>query len=246
MFGNYASWSEAAGDADSYADPAILARVRDSLRRVRDGAAVFERDGVIFDRVEYSLALIAGLLHGANLGNGALDVLDYGGSLGSSFFQCRRFLKPLRHVRWSVVEQPTFAAVGRAEFETEQLRFFDSTASCFAVETPRVLLLLSVLQFLPEPETVVAELLQHAFDLVIVDRTPMWDEPTRITRQHVPADVYGRPIKYPAWIFNRVGLTQLFSGYDVLTDFKSDDGPIWTDGHTGWHGGFVFTKESRR
>jgi putative methyltransferase (TIGR04325 family) len=38
--------------------------------------------------------------------------LDFGGSLGSSYFQNKKFLDALRLVEWNVVEQENFVATG--------------------------------------------------------------------------------------------------------------------------------------
>lgn len=240
MFGSYASWTEAARHADGYDDTVILERVRQSLGRVRDGKAVYERDGVLFDRVHHSYPLLAGLLHAAACRSNQLDVLDFGGSLGSSYFQCRRYLSPLARVSWNVVEQAGFVAVGRAEFESEVLHFFADIDACLATHRPNVLVLASVLQFLPDPAAIVAKLLATRFDAIVVDRTPMWHDPTRITVQHVPAEIYGRPIRYPARIFNRDQLVDMFSAYELGGEFTTNDGPVITSKDTGWHGGFVF------
>jgi putative methyltransferase (TIGR04325 family) len=244
MFGNYASWGEAARDADGYDAGAILSRVKSSLAQVRDGKVAFERDGVTFDRVHHSYPLLSALMYGAALRDRRLDVLDFGGSLGSSYFQCRRFLAPLASVRWNVVEQPSFVEAGRGEFQTDELKFFPDPDSCFRESAPNVLLLLSVLQFLAEPEEIVAKLLAHPFDVVVIDRTPMWRAPTRITVQHVPAEIYGAPIRYPARILNRDAVRSWFSAFELAGEFESDDGPIWSGGETGWHGGFIFLRKT--
>lgn len=242
MFGNYATWQDAARESDGYDSSVILERVRHALAEVRDGRAAFERDGCTFDRVHHSHPLLAGLLYAAARRNNTLDVLDVGGSLGSSYFQCRKFLAPISRVRWTVVEQPAFTDVGRKEFANEQLRFSDLETAL--AEQPRVLLLLSVLQFLPDPAAIMKQLRTRDFDVIIVDRTPMWRHPTRITVQHVPAEIYGSPVRYPARIFSRDELVDLFAGYDVASEFETSDGPVWSGGHTGWHGGFIFARSA--
>lgn len=242
MYGNYATWQDAARDSDGYDSGVILDRVRRSLAEVRDGRAAFERDGCTFDRIHHSHPLLAALLYGAALRNNTLDVLDFGGSLGSSYFQCRKFLAPVSRVRWTVVEQPAFSEVGRREFQTDQLRFSDLQTAL--AEGPRVLLLLSVLQFLPDPAAIVAELRTCDYDAIVVDRTPMWRHPTRITVQHVPAEIYGTPVRYPARIFSRDELVDLFDGYELASEFETADGPVWSGTQTGWHGGFIFTRSA--
>jgi putative methyltransferase (TIGR04325 family) len=249
FFGDYPTWQDAAKQADGYDAGAILARVRDSLGKVRDGTAAYERDGVIFDRIEHAYPLLASLLRVAAMEEGRLDVLDFGGSLGSTYFQCRRFLSPVQSLQWSILEQKAFVAVGRAEFQNDQLRFYADLASCLSERSPNVLILSSVLQFLPDVSATVAGLLQHPFRAVIIDRTPMWlapDPPDRITVQRVPRQIYGVPIRYPARILQRDKLLALFTPrYVVEAEFDALDGEFDANGTRGRHGGFLLM-DSRR
>src|SRR5438105_1465348 len=79
--GDYASWGDAVRDSDGYDVPFILDRVRESIARVRDGRAAYERDGVILDRPEYPYPLLACLLRAASGCGNRLRLLDVGGSL---------------------------------------------------------------------------------------------------------------------------------------------------------------------
>ena len=74
--GNYASWDEAARDADGYDVPFILERVREASRTARKRDDRLERDGVLFEQPQWNFALIAGLLRTANECGGSLSVLD--------------------------------------------------------------------------------------------------------------------------------------------------------------------------
>src|SRR5205823_2837625 len=103
---------------------------------------------------------LAALLR-ASVRKGSLSVLDFGGALGSSYFQCRKFLSPLRHLRWSVVEQAAQVACGRADFSNDELVFYESVEACLKQETPDLLVLSSVLQYLPDPHKTLSELLSY-------------------------------------------------------------------------------------
>ena len=91
---------------------------------VKRGEAVFERDSVIFDKVQYAWPVTAGLMWVAARNGGRLSVLDFGGSLGSSYFQNREFLAYLPNVRWSVIEQAHFVKAGRKHIQDERLVFY--------------------------------------------------------------------------------------------------------------------------
>ena len=72
---------------------------------MKRGEAVYERDSVIFDHIEYSFPVLCGLLRAAVEDDGKLNVLDFGGSLGSSYYQKKGFLAVCKHLRWSIIEQ---------------------------------------------------------------------------------------------------------------------------------------------
>src|SRR5690242_10882804 len=106
--GNYSTWSEARDASSGYDSPSILEHVTSAMLKVVKGKAAYERDSVTFDRVSYPYPLLAALLRVASISNGFLSVLDFGGSLGSSYMQCRDFLACIENLRWSVVEQNAF------------------------------------------------------------------------------------------------------------------------------------------
>ena len=155
--GDYASWAEALAASSGYDAPAILDRVEAAALKVKRGEAVHERDSVVFDAIEYSWPLLSGLLWAAAR-DGRLDVVDFGGALGSTYAQNRHFLQPLPSLRWSVVEQPHFVERGRRSFQDERLRFYESLEACLTENTPNVLVLSSVLQYLERPYDLLAGL----------------------------------------------------------------------------------------
>ena len=220
--GSYATWDEAKRCCTGYEAPAILDQVRWATLKVKRGEAAFERDSVLFDRVQYSWPVLAALLKAALEGGGKLSVLDFGGSLGSHYFQCREFLNDVKDVRWSVVEQPAFARCGREEFQDDRLVFYDDFDLCARTERPRVLSLSGVLQYLEMPGAFLADALQRPFDWVLVDRTPFWNGPDRLTVQKVPPAIY--QASYPCWIFNAESFFRRFrDGYRLVAEFEGTD-----------------------
>ena len=199
--GNYASWDEAARLCTGYDEPSILEKTRAALLKVKRGEAGYERDSVLFERIEYSYPLLAYLLYIATRNDGQLRVLDFGGSLGSSYFQNRGRLSHLRELKWGVVEQPAHVAVGRRDFEDASLRFFESPSQCLEALQPQVLLLSSVLQYLPRPLEWLREAASWRLPYIIVDRAPLVRVgPSRLTIQTVPPSIYNA--RYPCWILN--------------------------------------------
>lgn len=223
--GNFSSWAEAAEQCPGYDQQNILEQVKNAALRVRAGDGAFERDAVVFSRPEYSWPLLSVLLHAAGRKEGRLRVLDFGGSLGSTYSQHRRWLEGLPEVRWGVVEQPHFVRCGRLHFETENLRFYSSIAECLAEGQPDVALLSSVLGYLPEPRRVLDEISASGISCLLIDRTGFThNDRERITIQKVPSVIYSA--SYPCRFFSRTELARYLAPfYEEVASFPALDQP---------------------
>lgn len=221
--GNFKSWKEAQNASTGYDSNEIIQKVQDSLLKVKNGEAVYERDSVIFDEIQYSWPLLAGLMF-ASAKAGVLKVLDFGGSLGSTYFQNKKFLDRLDSVSWSIVEQKHFVDVGSINFEDERLKFYYDVESCIEKEKPNILLVSSVLQYIEKPHDLLEELLKNDFEFVIFDRTPFCVENKDIIKlQIVPPSIY--TASYPCWFFEFDKLINLFDNkYKVIEIFDALDG----------------------
>ncbi|HVT73095.1 MAG TPA: methyltransferase, TIGR04325 family [Lacunisphaera sp.] len=239
--GNYASWEEARRASSGYDAPEILARTRAAILQVKNGTAVFERDGLLLPEPEPPLPLLAWLQRIALENHGRLHVLDFGGSLGSTYFQCREFLAPLDQLRWCVVEQPAHVACGRREFADDRLSFHLDLDEAIRSAPPDVLLLSGVLAYLPDPAAFLTDALARDIPHVILDRTFFHSGPRpRLTVQQVPAWIH--PASYPAWFLTEKGLQEIFSSrYECVAALPAHDHPELPEG-TGYARGFVFRR----
>ncbi len=200
--GDYPSWEDATSKCTGYSSPDIMAKVLDSTLKVKRGEAAFERDSVTFETIEYAWPVLSGLMWAAANNNGVLNVLDFGGALGSSYFQNKLFLNQLNTVRWNIVEQGHFVAAGKEYFETEELRFFSSIDSCLLSNKPNVILLSGVLQYLPAPYDLLEKLAVYTEACVIIDRTSFsTSAKDTLVIQKVPPSIYSAD--YPMWIFGK-------------------------------------------
>ncbi|MBK8640420.1 MAG: methyltransferase, TIGR04325 family [Chromatiaceae bacterium] len=229
LTGDCPSWEAAVADSTGYDAAVILERTRAALSRVKQGEAVYERDSVLFDEIHYAWPLLAGLTWAAARHGGKLVVLDFGGSLGSTWFQNRDLLRRLPSVRWNVVEQPAYVAVGQREFADETLRFYPSVRACVAEQAPNVIVLSGVLQYLEQPYDLLDELQQLTTADLIIDRTPFWAGSfDRLCVQHVPPEIY--PASYPSWLFAEMRFRSILSlHWDELAGFDCPDrlpGPV--------------------
>lgn len=222
--GNYRDYEEARRNCTGYDAPLILEKVKESLLKVKRGEAAYERDSVIFDKIEYSLPLLSFLLYAASASGNKLNILDFGGSLGSTYFQNRKFLNRLSALKWNIVEQPNFVACGKRDFADEKLLFFSSISECIRSQNPNILLMSSVLPYLPSPYEKIDEILNCDFEFIIIDRTPFFrsDLPDRLTIEHVPPEIY--EAEYPAWFLNKHKfISALSNKYELYETMSAND-----------------------
>jgi putative methyltransferase (TIGR04325 family) len=222
--GNYSSWADAQLHASGYDTDEIFQRVRAAALKVKCGEAVFERDSVCFYKEDYRWPALACLLSIAAEKDGKLNVLDFGGALGSFYFQHNKFFKRLKSIRWSVIEQAHFVAFGRNEFQSAELRFYPNIDACLSNEKVDVVFLSSVLQYLDNPTSMLMELAKIKAGYILIDRTPFIESPNdRLTVQSVPKSIYSAI--YPAWFFSTQQFNTLIStvGYQIIEEFDCDD-----------------------
>jgi len=223
LSGNYSSWNEAMRNSTGYDSETILEKTKTALLKVKNGEAVYERDSVLFDEVQYAWPILAGLMWVAAQSGGNLNVLDFGGSLGSTYFQNSSFLRYLPNVRWNIIEQRRHVEAGKEWLEEERLKFYFKIEECLAETKPNVVILSGILQCLEHPYDKLREMLELRCEYIIIDRTPFWDgSMDRLCIQNVPPSIYSA--SYPSWIFS----IQRFRSYlgkewKILVEFKSID-----------------------
>lgn len=223
--GDYPSWEAARHASGGYDADAIVQRVFDAERKVRAGVAADARDGVLFDRIQFSLPVMGALARAAQARGDGLRVLDFGGAFGGLYRQFRAF-SPRGRVAWTVVEQPAFAELGVTHFQSEELRFSASLDEALAGAPADVVLLSSVLQYLPEPHAFASRLAAWGPAHVVIDRTPCSALARDVIAvQHVPEEIYRA--SYPCWILSRERLLKSFGpDYAPLATFADGSG-IW-------------------
>ena len=220
--GNYRTWAEAKNRCTGYDSSIILEKVIESALKVKNGQAEFERDSVTFANPEYSYQLLSSLLWAASLNNGKLNVMDFGGSLGSTYFQNIKVLSHLENLNWCIIEQKNYTEAGKTHFSDESLHFFESIAECVNSYKINVILLSSVLQYIEKPFALLNELIAIKPEFIIIDRTPFIEEPDRITIQKVHPKIY--KATYPCWFFNKKKFIDYISQqYELIFEFDAFD-----------------------
>lgn len=195
----FSSWSEAVAASEGYEQGDILEATIAATRDVIAGRAAYERDGVVFDEVQYSWPLLAALLYVAQ-GRSSLRVVDVGGGLGGTYRQNRPMLEAVEHVMWRVVELKETAEAGAAEFSTAELSFSSDLSSSLR-DGVDLALFGSTLCYLEEPGEALGLVAASEARYVIIDRTPFISASDHeVTVQHVRMSRY--QVSYPCWRFS--------------------------------------------
>ena len=204
--GYYKTWKEAESaikkinGGKGYAEEDISNAVLRATQRIRKGSAAYERDSVLFYKQEWNAQLLAALYYiTQSIGKFRFDLLDFGGALGSTFFQHQLLLK---NINWNIIEQKGFVDIGRKEIP-EISFFYDVQEYIDTGKACDVLYISSVLMYVSDPYDCLETLLKKKFKYVIIDRTYYNNnlDSDRLCLQRVSDGIY--PAMYPSWLISR-------------------------------------------
>ncbi len=224
--GNYSSWEAALKNSSGYDSSLILEKVKNATLKVKYGEALYERDSVLFHVENYNWPLLAILLKIAGENKGRLNVIDFGGSLGSTYYQNRKMLSSIEY-QWCIVEQKHFVDFGKSELEKDNLHFYYDINSCLRERKPDIIILSSVLPYLKEPYNIIKAIKDTKVKNILIDRTPFLENNCRdrLTVQYVPECIY--KASYPARFFCKGNILKAFSPeYKLILEFDAIGGTI--------------------
>ncbi len=239
--GNFVSWSEAQAQCSGYDAASILNTVLKAVLKVKNGEAAFERDGVAFENYQYSIHVKSVLMEVARNVDQVMVVADFGGSLGSLYFQYGRFLG-LSLKSWNIIEQAHFVEAGKENVEYEQLKFYHDFESLHRTDQPDLLILSSVLCYMEKPYDWIDKFCSWNVSYILIDRTAFIEGEERITVQQVPSEIY--KASYPAWFLNeRKLLEALLPHYRLIRELPDTiDGENVIEGMRCYRKGFFLQK----
>ncbi|MDA8602533.1 methyltransferase, TIGR04325 family [Gammaproteobacteria bacterium] len=213
--GKFSNWEEALSASEGYDSPALLDEVLTATLKVKAGHAAYERDSVTFTENSYVWPTVAAILWAMAKRGGELSVLDYGGALGSAYFQNKPIFGEFQNTNWSVIEQRHFVEVGRASIEDHNLKFYFTIEQCLEFESPNIALFGSVLQYIENPYQIIEDIFDCGIDLVLINRTPFSNESEDVLTVQYSNELK-RSESYPSWIFSREKFLCHFSKYYSL------------------------------
>lgn len=219
-FNNYRSAAKYSGGG--YAEAAIFDRVSKSALAVKEGKACYERDGYLFYKKEYYLQLMAIFLK-IYLEEGKLYIVDFGGSLGSTYFQNKDMLLPyVGDLTWNIIEQKHFVDFGKANLGDEVLNF---NYALEEIKDYNCVLFGGSLQYIENYREYLEHISQMKCNYIVLDRVAVSDE-TWYSIECIH-EIY--EASYPIIIFNEYDLIALLEslGYKLQVTWIKDYSEVW-------------------
>ena len=236
FMGKYNNWNDAKNMSIGYDEKSIAEKVLNATLQVMNGQAKYERDSVLFYEEFYNYRLISviGLLATKKK---KITVLDVGGALGSEYWRNITILNKFGiEITWIVYEQENYVNLGEKYIKDIQ----------FTKDLPShadVVLLSSVLQYIPDYQEMLRTILQGGSEYILIDRQPVADY-SQICIQYVGSNIYNA--SYPMQVINKMEMNNIFteSNYKLLAEFDSevDKGIYYLNGKEFKYKGFLYEK----
>lgn len=218
--------------SSGYTSQNFISKLVAAASLVRDGKAVYERDTYVFDSILYSWPLLSALLLAAQKKE-RFHVVDFGGGLGSTYQQNKKFLELLEsQIKWSVIEQKVIVNIGRESFESFELKFYSDLIE-ISEDAIDLFIVSGTLCYLSDAYQIIERIALLKPSYIVLDRTPFHEsDADAYCVQYVPASIF--QASYPVTIFGRQKLFNLLSSdYSLLEKWISDDQPDIRSSHEG-------------
>lgn len=225
--GRFPSYEAAKQECEGYGAETIFNKVKIAALEVKAGNACYERDGYLFYQKDFYLQLVAVLLE-IYLKERTLTIVDFGGSLGSTYYQNKEKLLPyINNFCWNIIEQKHFVEWGKENLEDSVLKF---KYSLDEVDEYNCVLFGSSLQYLENYKGYLKEISRKKCKYVIIDRVTVSNEEW-VSIEYVHEPIY--EAAYPVMIFDEQKLIKFVEqlGYYLEMSWIKDTGETWQVGN---------------
>ena len=135
----------------------------------------------------------------SNEKNKEIKILDYGGSMGSLYFQYRSKIK--NNFIWSIIEQKKYVDEGLKNFKEDKLNFFYNIKDYKNLHNVDIVLISSSLQYIENYQEIILKLIDLKPTYILFLRTPYSKKKNdEIYIQKPLKHIYKST--YPSWIFS--------------------------------------------
>lgn len=219
--GPFKTWKEAACNSIGYNSDLILESVLNTTLKVIDGKFIYERDSVGFNDNSYEWQMCSAIYRSLISHSGKFSVLDFGGSLGSRYFQHRSLFNEYE-IEWNIIEQNNYVYSANEFINFKNLNFFSSIDEFKKRNKADFILLSSVLQYLSEPRDIINQLIKLEPKHIFIDRTYV-STIQEFNRVYIQSNEFNNTrSSYPFHLFSEKVLIEYFNRYKMVFDFKAN------------------------
>ena len=221
----FTKWADVVEKSFGYSQANILNTVENSVREMLSSGNGWERDGVLFSSIRLNHPVLSSLLLAVKADK-TLKVVDFGGGLGTTYFQNIEALsKNGVGVQWTIVEQNNFVAVGNELLKSENCLNFVEFNKLFTQNNVDILLFGSVLCYLENPYELLLDAIKksHFPNFVVIDRTLFDEKGLRVYGvQVVNSNIYSA--RLPIHLLSSITIEQTLSPwYEIEYDWLDQD-----------------------
>ncbi len=223
--GRFKTFEDAQKKCKGYDEDHILKKIVSATQKVKQGEAIYERDGILYQESNVNFQVLNALLLVSAQNNNELTVIDFGGSLGTTYHQNLPFLTHLKKINWCIIEQEKFVEKGKQLFTNESVSFYHTIEECLKVNSkPNLLLLSGSLQYINKPYEMLKNLQSHNIPYLALDLIAFNEgDEDRICVQYVPPIFYDVEASYPCTFFSKQKLyNQLKQNYMNVFEFVDE------------------------
>jgi putative methyltransferase (TIGR04325 family) len=240
--GPFPSWEVAASHSDGWDSPALTEKALDAALKVRDSIAEYQQDSVIMEHIVYSSVILVFLILSLAKQKEGIRIIDFGGGLGTNYYQNRKILRRLTTVDWRVVERPIFTELGLKHLQTHELSFSASLDEALSrAPATDALLFSGSLQCVENPFELLDRAAAAGIETLALDRVIVGPGDTHaLFVQRPDPTIY--PASIPCWCFSRSALIATIEakGFSLLEYFPLETNFGGT--HQFNHCGMIFVK----
>ncbi len=211
--GPFENWEIAERNSTGYDSEEIFQKVKKSALFIKKNKKGYERDSVISYESDYDQYILKIFDLYSDQINKKINILDFGGSIGSLYFKYKKKLK--NKFLWSIIEQKKFVDEGKKNFQNEELNFFYNIDDYLNLHNPDIVLASSSLQYLKNYKEVLKKIIESNAKFIIILKTPF-------SKKNNDEIYIQKPLKhiynstYPCWIFSQINFVSNFlDKYDL-------------------------------
>tara|TARA_B100000767_G_scaffold268136_2_gene287927 strand:+ start:3388 stop:5091 length:1704 start_codon:yes stop_codon:yes gene_type:complete len=215
--GPYRNWNAALKKSNAYHDKITLKKLLKSAKLVKNKKFAYERDTVLFSTPFFNWRLLLIILKNSSKFNQKLNLIDIGGSLGSSYYQHLPFFHLFKSINWNIVEQDKIVKLGNKYFKDGNLKFNKDLEKTIQKNKPNIILINNCIQYVKDFTKIFEVLKKYKNLTIILDQTLFHNgSKDLILVQHTPKRIYNA--NYPVHIISKPNFLK-----NVLSHFRIEE-----------------------